>query len=691
MNNISCLPHQSRSVINLLSLFFLVAVLLPVRAQEQGKQRDILMKELASIDLATALITDDSWNHAPRYSDRAFWNNLPAEVRQGYLADAEKYLDYNWPVVKATDYLEIIRSGNRLQEVYAGPRAALTALVMGELVEGKGRFIDQVINGVWYFCEQTWWGWSAHFYLQRAPNGLPDVNEPTIDLGVGEMANNLAWTWHLFKEEFDKIHPLISIRLKDEIVKKVIEPYYARNDFWWMSLRPKEGYSVNTPDNPWRDYKNDSNPNLLVSAKITGAGVNNWNPWVNYNMLNCILLLETDASKKRDGIRKLIHSLDQFPNSYPDDGGCDEGPSYWGVAGSVLYQSLALLKEVTGGKFDVFDDPLVQNIGKYIYKVNIHAPYFINFADADPKTGGNPYQVYAYGKAIQDDVMQQFGAYLARLSNFGEKNLSGRISDQLEQLKHLDELRSAEAREALPSEFWLPDTQIGGGRDTEGTYRGFFFGAKGGHNSEAHNHNDVGSAILYYDGKPCLIDLGREEYTAKTFSAQRYEIWTMQSLYHNVPVINGVAQMQGRKYHAEGTRFSSNKAQIQFSADIAKAYPEEAAVRKWTRTYTLKRGKSFSISDAFELLERKQGATSSNFMTYCKVSQVKPGLLRFDGDGFSLQMQYDSKIAKPRIEFIEVTDPKLKQYWPNGVSRVVLEFTPSGLSGKHEIVFTPLK
>src|SRR5690349_8430680 len=353
MNNISCLPHQSRSVINLLSFFFLVAVLLPVRAQERGKQRDILMKELASIDLATALITDDSWNHAPRYSDRAFWNNLPAEVRQGYLADAEKYLDYNWPVVKATDYLEIIRSGNRLQEVYAGPRAALTALVMGELVEGKGRFIDQVINGVWYFCEQTWWGWSAHFYLQRAPNGLPDVNEPTIDLGVGEMANNLAWTWHLFKEEFDKIHPLISIRLKDEIVKKVIEPYYARNDFWWMSLRPKEGYSVNTPDNPWRDYKNDSNPNLLVSAKITGSGVNNWNPWVNYNMLNCILLLETDASKKRDGIRKLIHSLDQFPNSYPDDGGCDEGPSYWGVAGSVFYQSLALLKDVTGGSFDV--------------------------------------------------------------------------------------------------------------------------------------------------------------------------------------------------------------------------------------------------------------------------------------------------------------------------------------------------
>ena len=218
-------------------------------------------------------------------------------------------------MVKATDYLEIVRSGNRLQEVYAGPKSALSALVMGELTEGKGRFIDQIINGVWYYSEQTWWGWSAHFYLQQAPNGLPDANEPTIDLGVGEVASMLAWTWYLFKDEFDKVHPLISLRLKEEIMKKVIIPYYSRDDFWWMSLKPKEGYSVDTPDNPWRKYRNELNPNLLVSGKITGSGVNNWNPWVNYNMLNCILLLEDDPDKKRAGIQKLIHSLDQFPNS----------------------------------------------------------------------------------------------------------------------------------------------------------------------------------------------------------------------------------------------------------------------------------------------------------------------------------------------------------------------------------------
>ena len=678
--------------ISLLCFFInLMLTLNLAEAQAPVAERNILTNKAQEIDLVKNLIKDNSWITLPGYKDRQFWQNIPPNIRQAYISDAEKFLDYHWPGVKATDYLEIIRSGDRLQGVYHGPRNALSTLVMGELVEGKRRFMDQIINGVWYFSEQTWWGWSAHFYLQKAPNGLPDVNEPTIDLGVGEVANNLAWTWYLFKDEFDKVHPLISIRLKDEIMKKIVIPYYTRDDFWWMGLKPKEGYSVNNENNPWVNYKNENNHNLSISAKIVGSGVNNWNPWVNYNVLNCILLLEDDPIKKQAALQKIIQSLDKFPNSYPDDGGCDEGPSYWGVAGAIFYQSLAILKNATDGKFDVFDDPLIRNIGKYIYKVNIHAPYFINFADADPTTSGHEFHVYQYGKAIQDKKMQQFGAYLARLNKWGEKSLSGRINDQIEQLSHLNEILNAEAKEALVEDFWLPDTEVGGGRDTEGSFKGFFFGAKGGHNSESHNHNDVGSAVMYYDGKPCLIDLGREEYTVKTFSPRRYEIWMMQSQYHNVPVINGNGQMQGRKYQAENTRFSANRQTVTFSSDIAKAYPANTQVKSWVRSYTLKRGKSFSIADKFELTGRTDGMTSSNFMTYCKVTEGKPGLLKFEGDGFNLDMRYDPTVVKPKIEFIEVTDSKLKQYWPKGVSRVVLEFIKHGLKGSHEVTFTAAK
>ena len=105
----------------------------------------------------------------------------------------------------------------------------------------------------------------------------------------------------------------------------------------------------------------------------------------------------------------------------------------------MLFESLDVLKTVTGGKFDVFDDQLVQNIGKYFYQVNIHAPYFINFADADATTGGSPSSVYRYGKAIKDLQMQQFGAYLGKLNKWGEGSFGGKICDQIKNLTLLDE------------------------------------------------------------------------------------------------------------------------------------------------------------------------------------------------------------------------------------------------------------
>jgi hypothetical protein len=193
---------------------------------------------------------------------------------------------------------------------------------------------------------------------------------------------------------------------------------------------------------------------------------------------------------------------------------------------------------------------------------------------------------------------------------------------------------------------------------------------------------------MYYDGKPCLIDLGREEYVAKTFSSRRYEIWTMQSGYHSLPVINGIEQKDGSKFKAKNSSFASNAKSATFSTDISGAYPEEARVKSWVRTYTLNRAKNFIISDKYELTDLSKATTSSNLITYCKVTQVKPGQLKFDGDGFSLYMNYNPKSVSPVIEFIEVNDRSLKRYWPNGVTRIKMEFLNPGLKGSQIFTFT---
>jgi hypothetical protein len=636
-------------------LFFVLCFSVSVFSKEK---RDLLQKEAKEIGLSQALVKNFSELGFPDYYNRTFWNNLPETFKKQYIEEAEKANSYNWPVVKATDYLEIIRSGDRRQDVYAEPRSALVALVMGELAEGKGRFTDQIVNGVWYYSEQTWWGWSAHLTAQKAPHGLPDADEPVIDLGVGEITNILSWTWFLFKDEFDKIHPLIATRLKNEIMKKAVIPYYERNDFWWQGL----------------DGSRD---------------VNNWNPWTNHNMLTAILILEDDQAKKIKGVEKLVMSLDQFINVYPNDGGCDEGPSYWGRAGASLYQCLDLLKRATNGKFDVYDNQVVKNMGNYIYKAYIEYPYFINFADADATTGSRPQIIYSYGKDIGDPVMQKFGVFLAKKQEWSEKIPGGKVDEQIMQLMHLKEIENAPAENALIADFWLPETEVAGARDKAGSSAGFFFAAKGGHNAESHNHNDLGTCVLYFNGKPCLVDIGRETYTMKTFSSRRYEIWTMQSQYHNLPKINGIDQKEGREFVATNSNFVADAKKATFSTDISKAYPDEAQVNKWVRSYTLERGKRFVISDNYNLKEVVTPSTL-NFVTNCKVTDSGAGIIKLEGDSFTLNMAYNAKNVTPKIEVTEITDSGLKRYWTT-ITRIVFTINNQKTTGKNEIVITEVK
>jgi len=56
-----------------------------------------------------------------------------------------------------------------------------------------------------------------------------------------------------------------------------------------------------------------------------------------------------------------------------------------------------------------------------------------------------------------------------------------------------------------------------------------------------------------------------------------------------------------------------------------------------------------------------------------------------------MNMSYNSKVVNPKIEFIPVKDTGLKRYWPNGVTRIVMEFIKPTLKGGQEVTFTPVK
>lgn len=636
-----------------------IAFFLFAGAAAAQEKRDMLAGTISIDQLQQQLIKGTGWVSFPAYSNRQQWESIPAVYRNKWISEGEKMLDYKWQVITATAYLEFVKSGNRdtMQQPYTQNSSALRALVLAELADGKGRFIPQIMNGVWATCEMSSWTHSAHLYMQKAGPGVPDVEEPVIDLGAGITSAMLAWTYFFLKDAFDKINPLVSKRIVYEINRRVLQPYYSRNDFWWMALQKD------------------------------GVMVNNWNIWVNYNTLTCILLVETDPEKKLEAVYKSMRSADKFINYYKDDGGCEEGPAYWSAAGGMLYRYLHLLTQATGGAVNKFKEPLVKNIGSYIYKAYINDRYYINYADASAKLNPDAGLVYEYGKATGDTLMKNFGSYLASQQNWTVQLPGETLESSLQNAFLASEILSDAVEKPLLAQFWLPGTEVMGARDKAGSTDGFYFSALGGHNGESHNHNDVGSCILFYNGQPVLIDIGSETYTRQTFGPERYSIWTMQSAYHNLPLINGVQQKEGARYKAIDPKFASAAGTVSFSLDIAAAYPGAAQVKRWLRSYRLNRGKSFSITDNYTLTENN-GQNELHFMTSSKVEKVKDGLLRLTGIGFSLDLKYNPNVLSPAVENIEIKDKRLLQSWPATVNRIIFTIKGTKLTGESILLFT---
>ena len=598
--------------------------------------------------LKSILISREDWHPYPTAEERDGWESISESVRKAHIARGDSALGYEWPTVLAVRYLDFVRDGNRSRHnaISSGRRGSLLGLVIAECMEGKGRFADEIVNGIWAICEESFWGASAHLSPQKAGSGLPDVTDPIVDLFAAETSTLLAWTVYLLSPTLESVSKLVVPRIELEIDRRILTPLLEREDFGWMGFR--------------------------------GGRVNNWNPWICSNWLTSALLMEKDEERRLKLVAKAMRALDNFVDPYPKDGGCDEGPGYWGRAGASLYDCLELLYSATDGQINVYDDPLVRDMGRFIYRVQIHDQYFINFADAAAMLTPSASLVYGYGKRINDPDMMALGGWAAQKRDIRNRGVGDSIGRMLPALFSLEEVLSAEANPPLPQDVWLDQIQIMVARDKAGTSDGLFVAVKGGHNAESHNHNDVGNLVVYVDGQPVLIDAGVETYTAKTFSSKRYEIWTMQSQYHNLPTINGVQQSPGGTFAARDVSHRADDQMAEITLDIAGAYPEEAGVNTWTRTVTLNRGSDINIVDACDL-KGISGDTAIYFLTPCEVvlhdGKIDLKVSELSGDRMSgaAQIHYESDKLAASIEEIIVEDRRLRGIWGDRLTRIVLK------------------
>jgi hypothetical protein len=634
-------------------LLTLAAFLLSLHSGAQTIPRNLLQPYVAA--LRSELTPKETWKPFPRTP--AEWkSSAPDTVLQKMIGAGETALKFEFRSIPATLTLEYVRTGNRVRYEKASfdKRNALWDLVLAESVEGKGRFTDQILNGVWSICEETYWGLPAHLGLQKTGSGLPDVEDPTVDLFTAETAAVMAWTDYFAGAALEKISALVRPRIYYEVNRRVFTPM----------LTAKYGYLGNGR---------------------TDVKLNNWAPWVMSNYCAAALLLEKEEARRTQAVGLAMHYVDIYINGLGEDGGCDEGPGYWTAAGGCVFDVLNLLSDASGGKIDIWRQPIIQKMGAYIYKTHIAKKYFINVADAAPQLVPDAVMLFRFGQAIQDTVMMGFGSWIYHQYSEGHPSYERfHRTRSLYDLSALDGCERYPPIEPLVKDAWFADVQLMVSRNGGG----LFLASHGGNNGESHNHNDIGDFIVYAGGDPVVIDIGSGTYTSRTFSRQRYDLWFNSSAYHNVPLVNGFQQPEGGKFEASDVQYRSDGSASVLSMELAHAYPEAAGILAWQRTVRMNKKSGITVTDHWVMKEPIKSLTQT-FMTVCPVDLGKPGKICLVTEGHrTVCLDYDAKEWDATIEKMELTSPEdqgVRQHWDDrAIYRVLLTARKPAMKGSSE-------
>ncbi len=656
-----------------------LALFLSASQVQAREDRTIVQNQLAAIqDKAAVFQPGGAWFPFPAYKDRKGWDKLLGSHKEAFIKAGEKYLQRPWAFIAAHEFLEFEKDGDRKHiKEDNNNKAAMGALMMAELAEGKGRFLQHLADGLYYYAERATWSYAVHTNRQNSHRHLPDPDERIISLGSANTGGYVATALYFFKDEFDKMDPTISRAILYALDENIFKPYLDDNKIpnqFWLGFNRKDG-----------------------------GHVRNWTTHCTTLIMQAFLLCEPNQETLIKAIERSAYSIDQYLDDNALDGCCDEGPSYWDMAGGKLYDYARMMYDASGGRIDIFGDEQFRRIGEYKVKTYIGDGWVLPFADGGARAAGSDPLIFRYGLDAGSKELENFGLYLAadpKRKRFKESIAStGQPIRVLYTLLYEQRMREAEqaALDAAGGDF---DKMYAGLLKPESEYyaetevatlrnkAGWFLGVKGGNNGESHNHNDVGSGVFFVDSCPVFIDAGVMTYRKETFSSLRYTLWCMRSDWHTTPTINGVVQNPGREFSAKGS--SCSLKDNSFSTDIAGAYPEEAACTSWQRSYKLDND-SVTITDRFRLKERK-AADEMNFLCQGKITREGDHVViethSFDGKRVHRIAVSYSKGLTPQVEEKEMDDPRFFNVWGEKLYRIrFVSSEKAPLSGSYTFTF----
>ena len=583
----------------------------------------------------------------PKAGDKYWQKQVPVAMRNDYIRLGNLYQKKPWNAIHAETFAEFRTNGNRTryEEASFGIRKQFVCLVMAEIMQGRGRFLPSIRKGLHYFIEkEPWWGIPAHY-----PKDHPERDIQPVDLFRAETAGMLAWTRYMLEDEINRKEKGLCDQVRSEIDRRFLKPVLNQPQGW----------------------KNNAN---------------NWNTWITSNWLQTVLICEQDAKQRDAAFKGVQQCLRTFMKGYPDDGGCEEGVSYWDCAGASFFESLYFMQFAPKQAVLTLNEAQkkkVENMGRFITTMYIDDLTFVNFSDAQAQNVPNINILFPYGVYLQNLQMMQLAAYVGKKYQYTLKPTtlflkSGnypKLGRELMLLSMLPKYQETAAVEPKTEDAYLENSQI-----MVASSKNWFVAAKGGNNAESHNHNDIGNFIVYHNNQPVVIDLGRDTYTSKSFSNQRFELMNCRSAYHNVPIINGLEQKDGRKYRADKVSHVFSEGISSLTLNLEKAYTEAAHVEKWQRTIALDREYNWvEVTEQYKLdslqieKDRLNGQVFDNqiiLMAYGKPVVQKAGRILLQGG--MVRLEYDAQYLSASVERVQMTDGIMKTQWKDNIYRIIL-------------------
>ncbi len=315
----------------------------------------------------------------------------------------------------------------------------------------------------------------------------------------------------------------------------------------------------------------------------------NWNQVCNSGLtIGALAIAETDPEIALTIVPKAIEYLPYALKSYGPDGVWGEGPGYWGYATDYTVYGISAMQTALGSDFNLTKLPGMNLTGYFpIYSAG-PTDYMLNYADAGEKSKlGAPHDDFWLAGVYNNN----------HFSDFVIDQLETRTANVYDVIWYRPYANSAAKRDL--DKFFDGSVALYFSRSSWTDANALWIGLKAGYNKVNHAHLDLGNFEMDALGVRWARDLGSDDYNLPDyFGKLRYTYYRLQSISHNVPLLNGQNQREDAtsKFvkHAEGI------AEPYAILDFTEAYKDFASAAQRGMKMVDSR-KSILIQDEFTL------------------------------------------------------------------------------------------